>query len=44
MLTESLCAYAQALLVQSVADFRRYLIDRHLKETARLTAANNAQK
>lgn len=44
MLTESLCAYAQALLVQSVADFRRHLIDRHLKETARLTAANNAQK
>lgn len=44
MLTESLCAYAQALLVQSVADFRRHLIDRHLKEAARLTAANNAQK
>ena len=34
MLTESLCAYAQALLVQSVADFRRYLINRYLDAKA----------
>lgn len=34
ILTESLCAYAQALLVQSVADFRRYLINRYLDARA----------
>ncbi len=46
VLTESLCAYAQALLVQSVADFRRHLIDRYLKEKAQaqLATASGQEK
>ena len=47
VLTESLCAYAQALLVQSVADFRRYLINRYLdareERAAAQTTAESAE-